>query len=43
LHVNSGGNDVTFKEDKETVTYEGDADAEGGTAKFFIRDSRLYG
>jgi hypothetical protein len=43
LHVNSGGHDVAFKEDKATVTYEGDADAEGGTAKFFIRDSSFWG
>ncbi|XP_062160747.1 probable LRR receptor-like serine/threonine-protein kinase RFK1 [Alnus glutinosa] len=42
-HVNSGGNDVAFKEDKATVMYEGDADAEGGTAKFFIRDNSYWG
>jgi hypothetical protein len=42
LHVNSGGNDVAFKEDKATVMYEGDADAEGGTAKLFIRDNSYW-
>ncbi|XP_062161777.1 probable LRR receptor-like serine/threonine-protein kinase RFK1 isoform X2 [Alnus glutinosa] len=43
LHVNSGGNDVAFKEDKATVIYEGDAEAVGGTAKFFIHDNSYWG
>jgi hypothetical protein len=43
LHVNSGGNDLAFKEDKATVMYEGDAEVVGGAAKFFVSDDSYWG
>ncbi|XP_008443626.2 probable LRR receptor-like serine/threonine-protein kinase RFK1 isoform X1 [Cucumis melo] len=38
--VNSGGNDLTMEVNNRNILYNGDADVEGGTAKFYIdRDS----
>ncbi|GFS42382.1 leucine-rich repeat transmembrane protein kinase [Actinidia rufa] len=39
LHVNCGGNDITTKENNKIVDYEGDAQVEGGTAKYFRSNS----
>ncbi|XP_059435615.1 probable LRR receptor-like serine/threonine-protein kinase RFK1 isoform X3 [Corylus avellana] len=43
LHVNSGGTDLIFKEDKAAVMYEGDAEVKGGAAEFFISDDSYWG
>ena len=43
LHVNSGGMDVAIKENKTNVVYEGDAEVEGGTAKYFINSKSYWG
>ena len=40
MHVNSGGNDVTVKENKRRILYEGDGGVEGGTAKYFLNTTR---
>ncbi|PSS04864.1 LRR receptor-like serine/threonine-protein kinase [Actinidia chinensis var. chinensis] len=39
LHVNCGGDDLTTKENNKRVDYEGDAQVEGGTAKYFRSNS----
>ncbi|KAK9936653.1 hypothetical protein M0R45_013482 [Rubus argutus] len=43
LHVNCGGNDITIKENKETVLYKGDGGVEGGTAEYFFNDDEYWG
>ncbi|GFY88663.1 receptor-like kinase in flowers 1 [Actinidia rufa] len=43
LHVNSGGNDLTLKENNTEVVYEGDANVEGGTAKYFRKINSYWG
>lgn len=42
LHVNSGGNDLQIKENSEKVLYEGDAEAEGGSARYY-RSNNFWG
>ncbi|XP_057494278.1 probable LRR receptor-like serine/threonine-protein kinase RFK1 isoform X1 [Actinidia eriantha] len=43
LHVNSGGNDLTLKENNTKVVYEGDAYVDGGTAKYFRKINSYWG
>ena len=43
MHVNSGGNDVTVKENKRRILYEGDGGVEGGTAKYFLNGNSYWG
>lgn len=43
LHVNCGGNDITIKENKETILYKGDGGVEGGTAEYFFNDDEYWG
>ncbi|KAF3450424.1 hypothetical protein FNV43_RR06505 [Rhamnella rubrinervis] len=43
MHVNSGGNDVTVKEEKRRILYEGDGGVEGGTAKYFLNSKNYWG
>ena len=43
LHVNCGGNDITIKENKETILYKGDGGVEGGTAEYFLNDDEYWG
>ncbi|XP_074326194.1 putative LRR receptor-like serine/threonine-protein kinase RFK1 isoform X3 [Apium graveolens] len=42
LHVNSGGNDLQIKENSKKVLYEGDAEAEGGSARYY-RSNNFWG
>ncbi|KAK3004604.1 hypothetical protein RJ639_018461 [Escallonia herrerae] len=42
LHVNSGGDDLTIKEGKRNVVYEGDGAVEGGASLYF-RSSSYWG
>ncbi|KAK3006533.1 hypothetical protein RJ639_015906 [Escallonia herrerae] len=42
LHVNSGGEDLTIKEGKRNVVYEGDGAVEGGASLYF-RSSSYWG
>lgn len=39
LHVNSGGNDLQIYENSKKVLYEGDAEAEGGSARYYRSDN----
>lgn len=41
--VNSGGNDLTMEVNNRNVLYNGDADVEGGTAKFYIDHDSHWG
>ncbi|KAA8515039.1 hypothetical protein F0562_018173 [Nyssa sinensis] len=43
LNVNCGGNDLTIKGSKGMVLYEGDAQVEGGAAKYFISSNSHWG
>lgn len=43
FHVNCGGDDLTIKESKRKVFYEGDAEVEGGTAKYFRSKNSYWG
>ncbi|KAA8519598.1 hypothetical protein F0562_013957 [Nyssa sinensis] len=43
LHVNCGGEDLTIKESKGEVVYEGDAKVEGGTATNFRSSNSYWG
>lgn len=43
LHVNSGGKDITIKENGTTFSYEGDGEVEGGAAKYFINEQSYWG
>lgn len=43
FHVNSGGNDLTVKEGKREVLYEGDEAVEGGSAKSFWKTNSYWG
>ncbi|XP_060195249.1 uncharacterized protein LOC132624497 [Lycium barbarum] len=38
LHVNCGGNDVSVKENNRLIDYDGDAQVEGGSARYFRSD-----
>lgn len=42
LHVNCGGNDFTVKENNRQLDYEGDAQVEGGSARYF-RSNKYWG
>ncbi|XP_024008635.1 probable LRR receptor-like serine/threonine-protein kinase RFK1 isoform X2 [Eutrema salsugineum] len=42
LHVNCGGSDLTVKEKKSKILYEGDGEAEGGAAKYFLKPNNAY-
>lgn len=39
FHINCGGNDLTLKESRGKVLYEGDAKVEGGAAKYYRGNS----
>lgn len=41
--VNSGGNDLTMEVNNRNILYNGDADIEGGTAKFYIDQDSYWG
>ncbi|CAN1283428.1 Probable LRR receptor-like serine/threonine-protein kinase RFK1 [Linum perenne] len=43
LHVNSGGKDLTIKENKTTTLYEGDVQVFGGTARYFLNEQSYWG
>ncbi|CAH8355428.1 unnamed protein product [Eruca vesicaria subsp. sativa] len=43
LHVNCGGNDLTLKKNKTKILYEGDGEAEGGAAKYFLKHNSYWG
>ncbi|PQQ21786.1 putative LRR receptor-like serine/threonine-protein kinase RFK1 isoform X1 [Prunus yedoensis var. nudiflora] len=43
LHVNCGGNDVTIKENKGNIVYEGDGGVEGGAAEYFLNGDYFWG
>ncbi|KAJ6367907.1 hypothetical protein OIU78_000474 [Salix suchowensis] len=43
LHVNAGGKDVIIKENKTTLSYEGDGQEEGGAAKYFLNEKSFWG
>ncbi|KAJ6766884.1 LRR RECEPTOR-LIKE SERINE/THREONINE-PROTEIN KINASE RFK1-RELATED [Salix purpurea] len=43
LHVNAGGKDVIIKENKTTLSYEGDGQEEGGAAKYFLNEQSFWG
>ncbi|XP_050368368.1 probable LRR receptor-like serine/threonine-protein kinase RFK1 [Argentina anserina] len=43
LHVNCGGNDITVKENKESILYLGDGGVEGGTAEYFFNEDHYWG
>ncbi|XP_028105849.1 probable LRR receptor-like serine/threonine-protein kinase RFK1 [Camellia sinensis] len=43
LHVNCGGNDLTTKENDKKVLYEGDAQVDGGAAKYFNSINSYWG
>ena len=43
LHVNCGGNDITVKENKESILYLGDGGVEGGAAENFFNDDHYWG
>ena len=43
LHVNCGGNDLTMKENDKKVLYEGDAQVNGGAAKYFNSINSYWG
>ncbi|KAM3251240.1 putative LRR receptor-like serine/threonine-protein kinase RFK1 [Capsicum annuum] len=43
LHVNSGGNDFTVKESDGEVDYAGDADVDGGSARYFKASTNYWG
>lgn len=43
FNVNCGGDDLTSKESKRKVVYEGDAEVEDGSAKYFRRTNSYWG
>ncbi|XP_008225246.1 PREDICTED: probable LRR receptor-like serine/threonine-protein kinase RFK1 isoform X1 [Prunus mume] len=43
LHVNCGGNDVTIKENKGNIVYEGDGGVEGGAAEYSFNGDYFWG
>ncbi|CAN1809209.1 Probable LRR receptor-like serine/threonine-protein kinase RFK1 [Linum perenne] len=43
LHVNSGGKDLTIKENETDILYEGDAQMLGGTARYFLNEQSYWG
>nr|GME14499.1 probable LRR receptor-like serine/threonine-protein kinase RFK1 isoform X1 [Ipomoea batatas] len=43
LHVNSGGSDVAINEGNREVNYVGDAEVEGGSAKYYHSNSGNWG
>lgn len=43
FHVNCGGDDLTIKESKKRVVYEGDAEVEGAAAKYFVKKKGYWG
>ncbi|XP_052201517.1 probable LRR receptor-like serine/threonine-protein kinase RFK1 isoform X2 [Diospyros lotus] len=43
MHVNSGGNDFTMKENHEEVLYEGDGEVQGGTARYYRSINSYWG
>ncbi|KAL5577007.1 hypothetical protein UlMin_018706 [Ulmus minor] len=42
-HVNSGGKEITIKENNKNVEYEGDGQVEGGAALNFLSDKKEWG
>uniref|UniRef100_A0A1J3D7V8 non-specific serine/threonine protein kinase n=1 Tax=Noccaea caerulescens TaxID=107243 RepID=A0A1J3D7V8_NOCCA len=43
LRVNCGGSELTVKEQKSKIIYEGDGEAEGGAAKYFLKPNAYWG
>ncbi|XAR66614.1 Non-specific serine/threonine protein kinase [Bertholletia excelsa] len=43
MHVNCGGNDLTTNENNKEILYEGDANVEGGAAKYFTNADSHWG
>lgn len=43
LHVNSGGEKVEVKEDKRSITYEGDTEKEDSDANYYLNDNSHWG
>ena len=42
-NVNSGGKDLTIKENNKELKFEGDGDVEGGAAKYYLKDDNYWG
>ncbi|KAF3513253.1 hypothetical protein F2Q69_00008356 [Brassica cretica] len=43
LHVNCGGSDLTLKQNKTKILYQGDGEAEGGAAKYYLKRNDYWG
>ncbi|CAN7133536.1 unnamed protein product [Brassica rapa subsp. narinosa] len=43
LHVNCGGSDLTLKQNKTKILYQGDGEAEGGAAKYYLKHNSYWG
>ncbi|XP_043807964.1 probable LRR receptor-like serine/threonine-protein kinase RFK1 isoform X3 [Manihot esculenta] len=43
LHINCGGKDTIIKENKTSISYEGDVAGEGGAATYFINGQSYWG
>lgn len=41
--MNCGGSDLPVKEKKSNILYEGDGEAEGGAAKYFLKPNAYWG
>lgn len=41
--INSGGNDLTLEVNNRNIRYNGDADVEGGVARFYIDPDSYWG
>ena len=43
LHVNCGGSDLTLTQNKTKILYQGDGEAEGGAAKYYLKHNAYWG
>lgn len=43
LHVNCGGSDLTLNQNKTKILYQGDGEAEGGAAKYYLKRNDYWG
>ncbi|KAI4371787.1 hypothetical protein MLD38_010096 [Melastoma candidum] len=43
LHVNSGGKDITVRENGQKISYQGDGDTPGGSATYFLSHDQYWG
>ncbi|CAN6817050.1 unnamed protein product [Brassica oleracea] len=43
LHVNCGGSDLTLTQNKTKILYQGDGEAEGGAAKYYLKRNAYWG